>query len=288
MIQIHLSPLRYPGGKASIWKYLKKVIEVNKLNDVVYIEPFAGGAGAALNLLINGYVNKIILNDIDSRIIKFWKAILNDPDAFIAKIISTPVNISEWKKQKTLLRDKKFIQQGSDLDVGFASFFLNRCNRSGILSSGPIGGMDQSGNWKIDARFNKAALIQRIENISKFKNKIKLYNEDGVIFLKKYLKQKKIIKSNLLVYLDPPYYQKGRDLYKFYMQNNEHTNLGLFLKKIHNVHWILSYDDISFIRKIYKGVSKNRLEMQYSANKASMGKELLISSDICSLPQFSY
>lgn len=281
----HLSPLRYPGGKTSLWKYLSCVIEENNIEKAIYIEPFAGGAGAALNLLVNGYVKEIVLNDLDERIYKFWKAILNDTDEFIARIISTPLSVAEWRKQKGLLRDKKFVRKGSAIDVGFASFFLNRCNRSGVLSAGPIGGMKQSGEWKIDARFNKTELIHRIEKIAQFRNSIKICNKDGLDFLKDYLRKMRSMKSRVLVYLDPPYFQKGRDLYKYYMENDDHEKLGVFLKKCTDFRWIISYDDISFIRNIYKGVKKNQVQMQYSAHKVCIGKELLMSSRNCVLPK---
>ncbi|MBE3128290.1 MAG: DNA adenine methylase, partial [Actinobacteria bacterium] len=194
----HLSPLRYPGGKTSLWKYLGSVIEENKIEEAIYIEPFAGGAGAALNLLVNGYVKKIVLNDLDERIYKFWKAVLNDTDEFIARIISTPLSITEWRRQKELLRDKDFVREGSAIDVGFASFFLNRCNRSGILSAGPIGGIKQTGEWKIDARFNKTELISRIEKIAQFQERIEIYNKDGLIFLKEYLRKMNLMKYRIL------------------------------------------------------------------------------------------
>lgn len=281
----HLSPLRYPGGKTSLWKYLRNVIEENKIEKTIYVEPFAGGAGTALNLLVNGYVRKIVLNDLDERIYKFWKAILNDTDEFITRITSIPLSIAEWKRQKELLRDKKFVRKGSDVDVGFACFFLNRCNRSGILSAGPIGGMKQTGEWKIDARFNRVELISRIEKIAEFRKKIEIHNKDGLNFLKKYLKKMSLMKSRILIYLDPPYFQKGRDLYKYYMKNDDHENLGSFLKKCNDFRWIISYDDINFIRNIYKGVKKNQVQMQYSAHKVCIGKELLMSNKKCILPQ---
>ncbi len=281
----HISPLRYPGGKTALWKYLNKVIQSNELVNVAYIEPFAGGAGAALNLLTKGFVDKIVLNDLDERIYKFWKAVLNQTDGFIARVISTPVKISEWKIQRDLLKDKEFIKHGSDIDVGFASFYLNRCNRSGILSSGPVGGMKQDGEWKIDARFNKINLIKRIELISKYKSKIELFNKDGVDFLKTYLALKSPDKSNYLIYLDPPYYQKGRDLYKYYMEAQEHERLSNYLKENSDLKWVLSYDNIAFIKNIYKGVQRNNLKIRYSIHKASIGKELLISSENCILPK---
>ncbi len=282
MTHRHLSPLRYPGGKTSLWKYLKDVIEKNEIKNAVYIEPFAGGAGAALSLLVNGHVKKIVLNDLDERIFKFWNAILNSPDEFIAKIISTSISVAEWRKQKELLRDKKFVQEGTDVEVGFASFFLNRCNRSGVLSAGPIGGMDQKGEWKIDARFNKIELINRIERIAEFGNKIEIYNEDGLVFLRRYLD--KMDRSKTLVYLDPPYFQKGRDLYKYYMKDDDHKTLGKFLKGCRDFHWIVSYDDITFIRNVYRGAPTSRVKMHYSAHKICIGKELLISSKKCILP----
>src|SRR5690625_5109627 len=49
----YLSPLRYPGGKARMASALGDLFDrqVSMLDIEVWIEPFAGGAGAGLTLL---------------------------------------------------------------------------------------------------------------------------------------------------------------------------------------------------------------------------------------------
>jgi DNA adenine methylase len=171
-----ISPLRYPGGKSFLSKFLVDVIDYNYPIDT-YIEPFAGGAGAALALLINNHVKQIILNDADDLIYKFWHVTLNRSKELAEKIKATPINIKEWKKQKAILSNK----HADDLDIAFATLFLNRCNRSGIIfTGGPIGGYEQAGTWKVDARFNKENIIDRIKTIAQYKGQIKIYNFDAM------------------------------------------------------------------------------------------------------------
>jgi DNA adenine methylase len=173
--------------------------------------------------------------------------------------------MDEWKKQKSLLNGKTYNAQINDLDIAFATLYLNRCNRSGILSSGPIGGQEQSGQWKIDARFRKEDLINRIKIISKYKEHIKIYNYDAIVFLKKYLKKTGIDLKKSLIYLDPPYFEKGYQLYRKYFHESDHLTLHNFLKDESRIRWILSYDDVKFISDLYKGKNSNGFSTNHFA-----------------------
>ena len=179
----HYSPLRYPGGKAKIVNFMKNFIELNYDEKPVYVEPYAGGASVALSLLIDGYAKKIYINDSDFGIYCFWKSILEHTEEFIKCIAATPITIDTWEIQKQKYNN---MENYSILDIGFATFFLNRCNYSGVIKGGPIGGKAQLGEWKIDARFNKNELIERIYKIAEYKKVIKLYNEDTLLLLKKH------------------------------------------------------------------------------------------------------
>src|SRR5207248_2479181 len=159
------SPLRYPGGKSSLFSFFGSLIEKNDLQHVQYVEPYAGGAGAALALLILGKVDSIVINDLDRAVFAFWKAVTENTDNFIQRIRQTPLTINEWYRQREIYR-----QPDTELyDLGFAAFFLNRTNRSGILDGGVIGGKNQTGKWSLDARFNKEALIKKIEVLADHK-----------------------------------------------------------------------------------------------------------------------
>lgn len=147
------SPLRYPGGKAAIWPLVSKIITDNALSKGHYLEPYAGGCGLALSLLYRGYVHEVHLNDLDRSISCFWDSVINRTNEFVDKILTTEVTVDQWHIQRKYHENKEAVD---DFDLGFSSFFLNRTNRSGVISkAGIIGGLSQNGKYKIDCRFNK-------------------------------------------------------------------------------------------------------------------------------------
>lgn len=276
------SPLRYPGGKSKLYQYLSFIIKHNApINN--YIEPYAGGAGAALALLMNQQVKEIILNDSDELIYKFWLAVLNRNRHVQARLLSSQISVEAYKAHKELIRKFKMGKKVSDFGLGFSTLYINRCNRSGILKSGPIGGYNQEGTWKIDARFNKEDLVKRLEHIYDFRKHIKVFNYDALDFLRK-LSDFNINPEESLVYLDPPYYVQGRELYRKYYKPKDHLALKEYLKNDLHIRWVLSYDDIEEIHKLYSDVRKNGIVVNHFANKAKVGKELLIFSDNCNVP----
>lgn len=275
-----LSPLRYPGGKAKILDAMINIIECNACQNMEYMEPYAGGAGVALGLLIGGYVKKIHINDIDKGIYSFWYSIINETDSFIQKIIDTDITIQEWHKQKYIYSN---LDLYTKLEVGFATFFLNRCNRSGIITGGCIGGQKQDGTYKIDARFNKSKLIEKITTIAKHKKNIKLYNKDTL----KLLGSKKIDPTRTILYLDPPYYVKGFCLYKNYYSHKDHMKIKNKLAK-YNYKWIVSYDNVEEIKKIYTNYRHKEFNIQYSAGNNKQGKEIMFFSDDILIPEINF
>ena len=249
----------------------------------MYAEPFAGGAGAALGLLIEGFVQKIILNDIDPLIFHFWNSVLNYSEELIKLIFDTPININEWQKQRQHLKDEGFINGASSIEIGFSAFYMNRCNHSGILRQeiGPIGGKNQNSQWRIDARFNKSGLIKRIEIINAHKANILISSLDAVKFMKDLPVLYNIEPEKTLIYLDPPYYENGDKLYRNYFNDGDHRNLQSFLENELLIKWILSYDDVPFINNLYKNSKKNGFLVNHYINRAKIGKELIILSDNC-------
>lgn len=274
-----ISPLRYPGGKAKLYNIIKEVIEQQNITNCTYIEPFAGGAGIALQLLLNKDVTRIVINDVDKAVYSFWHAILQDTNEFIGKIIETPVTIDEWYKQKKIYEtyNKKY-----SLDFGFAAFFLNRTNRSGIITAGPIGGYDQDGTYKIDCRFNKEKLIEKIKLISDHKSNIQLYNKDIRSFISKYLPK---YEQNGFVYFDPPYYNKGSLLYQNFFTPLDHKQLSEAIRKGVACNWIITYDCVDEIKAIYKEYITKDYYIDYSLAKKRKGKETLIFKNSNCIPQ---
>lgn len=264
--------------------YLKQIIRLNRLDDGLYAEPYAGGAGLALDLLFSEKIYYLRLNDADSNIFSFWQSVLEETEALCDLIMGTPVTIEEWEKQRTILNDKS---ASRDLNHGFATFFLNRCNRSGILKGGPIGGKNQTGKWKIDARFNKVELVKRIRKISYYKTRIKIFNLDALDFLNE-------IKPDLsshpsLIYLDPPYYQKGPDLYLNAYGPDDHRKVAEFMKgEFRNYNWIISYDNCNQIAELYSDLRCSHQILNYSvSSKPKRGEELVFFSPSLKVPQES-
>ncbi len=270
---MNYSPLRYPGGKAKITPLVNLLIESSGVQNGTYIEPFVGGAGVALSLLFNKKVDKIVINDYDVAIFSVWNAILNETDKLISLIENTPISVEEWRQQK-----KIYIEQNNaySLELAFATFYLNRTNRSGIIKAGPIGGYSQTGNYSIDARYNKADLIKRIQRISTNKEKIILYNKEIRDFIVNYLP---LYHENSFIYFDPPYLKKGKELYKNFFKLEDHCEIAELICRL-NIPWMLTYDDEDEIVKLYKDKYIKRYEINHSAANRGKNKEIIaLSSD---------
>jgi len=269
-LKFHYSPLRYPGGKTFLFHYFDKVIKKHGLGSITYIEPFAGGAGAALALLFLEKVERIVINDFDKAIYSFWKSAVFDSEEFVKKMFSTPITTKEWKRQKSIYNGP----QADCLDLGFATFFLNRTNISGIVNGGPIGGIEQKGKWKIDARFNKENLAERIHQLALYKDRISVSNKDGIDLLKEYLN-----KRDVFLYLDPPYYEKGATLYLNHYKKEDHKVLSKLLNCNPDAFWLLTYDNKKEIKALYSERKIVKFSLNYNAYESRREKEILISSD---------
>jgi len=277
---MNLTPLRYPGGKSVITHFLIELFRINDMHKIVYMEPYAGGAGAAINLLLNEFVDSIVINDANVCIYSFWKFLLSEPDSFLELFDRTEVTLDQWHTQNDIVSNAK----ERSLKLGFATFFLSRCNRSGILNAGPIGGRtsikQENAQYKIDCRFNKPVLRNKLENIIKFKNRITVYNLDALTLLDR-LKQDS---NKLFVYLDPPYYRQGSRLYLNYYQHKDHATLAQYLKENSKFSWLLSYDDVPEIRALYQGFEQFQFTLNYSAQVAKKGYEFMTHSKDIKFP----
>lgn len=271
----YLSPLRYPGGKRVLTPFVSNILITNGLSDGIYGEAYCGGAGIALELLTKELVRTININDIDYRIFAFWESIIKDTEQFLKLLNKKSINVREWKRQKAILDNP---HDYNLLEIGFATFYINRCNRSGILNGGPIGGYEQHGKWGIDARFSKKELAERIEFIALYSDRIKVWNLDAIDFLKDVVIEEAKSKNPFFVYLDPPYYSMGDSLYLNFYKKEDHAELAKFLQNIDNLHWVLTYDDVPEIRKLYRNLTIIESEVLYSAQTHKTGRELVILS----------
>jgi DNA adenine methylase len=262
------TPLRYPGGKSQLTPLVVEILRRNSLFYGEYAEPFAGGAGIAMTLLLNGYVDQIHLNDFDESIYAFWYAVLNQSEELCSLIETIKVDMDEWHRQRKIHRASGH----SLLTRGFSTLFLNRTNRSGILKAGVIGGLKQEGNYKLDCRFNRGDLIRKIKRIAANRARICLSRLDAVEFIHTILPK---TGQNTFVNLDPPYFSKGQELYANAYQEADHAALA---GAVHSIgrRWMVTYDDTPEIRKLYASYPLYSSRLNYSAQVKRVGCELLI------------
>lgn len=272
------SPLRYPGGKGKLAPFVGMMIKENGHEGGTYIEPFAGGAAIAIELLEKRIVSEIVINDLDKGIYSFWRAILTETDRFVEEIRRVPLNMDEWYKQRDICINQN---QKYSFELGFATFYMNRTNRSGIIRGGVIGGKEQAGPWKLYARFNREGLIERIENIAKMKRQIHLYNKDIESFLKNYIPR---YESNAFVYFDPPYFEKGKELYLNFFTYDDHVRIEKLIREQLNCDWFITYDDAPQIAHIYSGCTMRRFSLNYSVARKRKAKELMIFKNTMMVP----
>lgn len=270
---ISKSPLRYPGGKVKLYPFMEQLIRQNTVDPPIYVEPFAGGAGLALELLFNDNVERIMINDLDPAIYSFWYSITSEETfhLFINRVNEVDININEWKIQKDIYMHQDIHNK---LELGFATFFLNRCNRSGILKAGPIGGQKQNGNYRIDCRFNKDRLIPLLRKIYDNRNRIDVTNLNAEDFIE-YID---VNYDNLFIYLDPPYVDKGYQLYKNSFTKEDHVSLSKTIKGLKNK-WFVTYDNTELIKELYSDCKTEIFNIQYSAGTKRIENEIAVYSD---------
>jgi len=265
------SPLRYPGGKGRLTQVLCDLIEANGLTGGTYIEPYAGGAAVAIALLNLEYASKIHINDINRSVHAFWRAVLDQPEALCRRITGAQLSLDEWRRQRSIQAEAN----PDPIDLAFSTFYLNRANRSGILFGGVIGGQAQDSEWTLAARFNKTDLAGRIARIAELRSRITLTNLDAIELLRTVAPR---LPRRSLIYLDPPYYVKGKGLYEDHYRHADHERVAVEVSKL-NRPWIASYDNAPEIRAMYSAYRFRTFGLRYSAQSRYEGGEVMFFSE---------
>lgn len=266
------SPFRYPGGKGFFAHALAQMVTDASPSVTAYAEPFAGGASAALHLLASGTVGTVLLNDADPRIYAAWSMILHRTDEFIERIQSVPVNMETWRRSVEIAASPD--PDTDAFELGFATYFLNRTNRSGIvLGAGPIGGYGQLGRWTVDARYYKETMVDRVRWLGRHRDNIKITNLDGLDFIRNCRRQ---FGDRVFFFVDPPYVVAGSRLYLDAMNDKAHRALARHFRRIKSRNWAITYDDCALIRQIYAGMDIAPLQVNYSLQQKRRASEVLI------------
>lgn len=275
-----VSPLRYPGGKAKLFDFFVSLIQDNRLLGCRYCEPYAGGAGLALKLLSGGFVEAVALNDFDEAIWAFWASAL-DHNLELCRLIETAtLTIDEWHRQREIWRAKDL---RDPLSLGFATFYLNRTNRSGIIEgAGPVGGYEQAGRWRLDARFDRVKQASAVRALAPFRSRIVVSRSDALEFLDASLGD-----PTALTYLDPPYYVKGSKLYRNAYNHADHVAVMERVSCHLNGRWVVSYDAVPQILDIYSAFEPILYSLSYSAGAVGSGEEVIYLSDALTRPMIA-
>ena len=275
------SPLRYPGGKGKLAKFMAAVVRANGLSDGRYIEPYAGGAGVAWELLITGVVRRVLINDISRHVYAFWTCALQHTEELCRQIRNVPLTVDEWDRQKEIFRRP---EDASTLELGVSCFYLNRTNRSGILNGGMIGGRRQEGEWRMDARFNREDLIRRIMKIADCAGRIEVSCADAVEFLRE---RSGGFGERELIYVDPPYFEKGRFLYYDAYEPRDHAEVAKLLSELEEPRWVVSYDNVDAIRSLYAFAPRLQYTITYTARRRMQGHEVMFFSKGMVVPELA-
>ena len=264
------SPLRYPGGKSALAGLFADLIVDLEIQRPCYVEPYAGGAGAGVALLREGVIEHLVINDFDVAVYAFWRAATERTEEFVNLVRTAPLTIPEWRRQREIYR----AGDPSDLlALGFAFFYLNRTNRSGVLTGGVIGGLAQQGAYKIDARFNRDTLADRITSLGELAGSITVSDLDGRTVIRQYASD-----PSVFMYIDPPYVQAGSRLYLNAFDARDHEALARVVDDIDQAHWLMTYDTSPLIETLYARHFQSRYELNYSARHHGLADELLIAS----------
>lgn len=273
------TPLRYPGGKAKFAPFIASVMEANGLVGGHYLEPYAGGAGVALELLFHEFASHVHINDLDPAVYDFWAGVTTEPERVLQLLHDTPVTMEQWFHWRAVMRREI---PAPLAERAFATLFMNRTNRSGVLKGGVIGGKRQDGDYKIDARLKKPVIAARIERIALHASAISVYNEDAGSLL---ARSKGFLPSKSLIYLDPPYYVKGQGLYRNYYAHEDHERIAKLLKSpTFRRKWVVSYDNVPEIQRMYQLTKALTYGLHYTAQVRYIGSEIMFFSDGLLLP----
>lgn len=262
-----MSFFRYPGGKSKLrQQIIKQLVKDIDLSTIQYREPFFGGGSIGLTLVKeHKSINNIWINDFDVGISCLWTAVIQHPKALKDRIMAFKPHVKYFNEFKLELlsldrlpdNDKRLV------DIGFKKLAIHQISYSGLgtKSGGPLGGVEQKSKYKIDCRWSPPYICKKLDALTAKFNTLHVHdNRCTKVDFQTMIEDDA---KKALIYLDPPYYDKGNDLYQCGFAKEDHERLSVALKKTKHT-WVLSYDDVPEIRKLYSWATLQELTVNYS------------------------
>ena len=190
--------------------------------------------------------------------------------------------------EKAILAEKKIIWESKENGFFSAHFSeagdLKKCGlyeiREQQVFCDIIGGQEQRGAYKIDARYNSLNLINKIRNIAEKREQIVLLNQDA----KELLQPQQLRRYyKTFINLDPPYVKKGAQLYKNAFTDVDHREVSQFISNW-NRKWIVTYDICPLVAEIYRDFRSSYLDVTYSVRMSKKAQENIFFSNNLELP----
>ena len=273
-----VSPLRYPGGKVRMTPWLVEAFNqlVMPMEVEVWIEPFGGGAGAALMALDAHQAPDAWIVEANPALAAFWTTIMSDDGRLASRVEATTPSLSLFMESRETVAASLAGESTVDReDLGYAAFILNRCSRSGMVlgNVGPIGGKQQAGRHTVTSRFHGERLADRIRAVSAFGQSFRVFEGDGISYIEELTGSG--IEDEVFVFADPPYLGVGNALYAQGMAPAQHARLAAALRDC-PAPWVLTYDAHPGVLDLYPDCEVVEFDIPHTAHKQQVGTEYLV------------
>ena len=258
---------RYPGGKAKLCgRILHHLSRLMDDSITQYRELFFGGGSVGIKYVQKKECPKQIwLNDKDVGIACLWTSVIRYPDSLKKLVLAYKPTVDSFYQLKNDLLNTTSVPDTEEevAQVGFNKLALHQITYSGLglKSGGPLGGVAQLSKYKVDCRWSPAYICKKINTVHKvFSNKEVIHEACTSYDFEKIITDTSM---KALLYLDPPYFVKGSQLYHESFTHQDHTRLCENLKNTQHK-WLLSYDACEEIKEMYSWATIEEVEVNYS------------------------
>lgn len=194
---VKVQPLPWYGGKQGYGKaaWICGLLPWEK--ESTYVEPFGGMASV---LVTRAPVKHEIYNDLDGRIVNWWRVLRDKPEEFGWKVQCTPMSRIERELAYTVVDD----ENASDIDRALAFHIM--------VQQTPAQNMNRKKTWRMVINANTGTLgrwkSERVSLLAERLFNVQLECRPADEFLERFKNEK-----HCTMYCDPPYYSTDVEAY---------------------------------------------------------------------------